>query len=72
MGALACMLVGAGTAVYMSMFNGVSVFNPVLALTVGGVSTALFIVVSLLTKPSAQALDFKAELAEELAKHGAW
>jgi SSS family solute:Na+ symporter len=72
MGALACMLVGAGTAVYMSMFNGVSVFNPVLALTVGGVSIALFIVVSLLTKPSAQALDFKAELAEELAKHGAW
>ncbi|SDW73305.1 sodium:solute symporter family protein [Roseicitreum antarcticum] len=71
-GALACMAGGALLAIYMAMVAGVSVFNPVLAFSVAGVSVALFVGVSLLTKPAKGALDFKAELAPDLARHGAW
>ncbi len=71
-GALASILGGAALAVWMAMIQGVSVFNPVLALSVGGACLVLFVLVSLLTKPKAKALDFAAELRADLDKHGAW
>ena len=71
-GALASIGGGAALAVWMSMIKGVSVFNPVLALSVGGVSVALYVVVSLVTRPRASALDFKGELADDLARVNAW
>ncbi len=71
-GALASMGGGGAVAVWMAMVQGVSVFNPMLALTVAGVTVALFVGVSLVTRPRPQALDFKGELAPELARHGAW
>ncbi|MCA2012836.1 sodium:solute symporter family protein [Cereibacter sphaeroides] len=71
-GALTSILGGAALAVWMAMIQGVSVFNPVLALSVLGLTVALFVVVSLVTKPKATALDFGAELRGELDKHGAW
>ncbi|MCW1404254.1 hypothetical protein OKA06_18815 [Novosphingobium sp. MW5] len=72
-GALASILGGAALAVWMAMIQGVSVFNPVLALGVGGACLVLFVpLVSLLTKPKAKALDFATELRADLDKHGAW
>lgn len=71
-GALVSMAVGAIVAILMVVIGGTSVFNPVLSLTVAGVSTALFVGVSLLSKPSPQALDFKTGLREDLDRHGAW
>ncbi|MCB1395552.1 MAG: sodium:solute symporter family protein [Rhodobacter sp.] len=72
LGALASIGGGAVLAVWMAMVQGVSVFNPVLALSVGGASVALFIVVSLLTRPSARALDFSAALRDDLDQMNAW
>ncbi|PJJ82887.1 SSS family solute:Na+ symporter [Brevirhabdus pacifica] len=71
-GVLASLVGGAGTAIYMAMFAGISVFNPILAATVIGVTVGLFVIVSLLTRPSATALDFKGELSQELKDHGIW
>ncbi|TCP22240.1 sodium:solute symporter family protein [Rhodovulum adriaticum] len=71
-GALAGILGGAAVAVWMAILQGVSVFNPLLPFTVGGVSTALFVGVSLITRPRAGALDFAAEIAEDLSRHRAW
>lgn len=71
-GALAGMLGGAVVAVWMAMIQGVSVFNPVLPVTVGAVSVGLFVGVSLITRARAEALDFKGALAEDLARHRAW
>lgn len=71
-GALASLVGGAIVAVVMAFVLGISVFNPLLAGTVAGVSLGLFVVVSLVTKPHPEALDFAGELAPELAKHKAW
>lgn len=71
-GALASILGGAVLAVWMSMIRGVSVYNPVLALSVGGLSLALFVVVSLVTRPKASALDFQGGLKDDLTRVGAW
>ena len=71
-GALASMALGGAVAVYMAMGLGVSVFDPVLAFTVAGVSTGMFILVSLLTRPAPEALDFEGELRSELDRRGAW
>lgn len=71
-GALASLIGGAAVAIYMAIFAGVSVFNPILAGTVGGVSVGLFVIVSLITKPHPKSLNFKSELAPELSKHKAW
>jgi SSS family solute:Na+ symporter len=71
-GALACMAGGAVVAVWMAMVRGVSVFDPRLAFTVAGVSTGLFVGVSLVTRPRDGALDFPGELRPELDRHGAW
>ena len=69
-GALASIGGGALLAVWMAMIQGVSVFNPVLALSVGGVSVALYVLVSLVTRPRPGALDF--DLRAELDSVGAW
>ena len=71
-GALASLLGGSVTAIWMALIQGVSVFDPVLAVTVATVTVALFVVVSLVTKPRAEALDFKAELKAPLKNSGAW
>lgn len=71
-GSLASLLGGAAVAVWLVLIQGVSVFNPILAGSVALVSTGLFIGVSLVTSPRSEALDFKRELAPELAKHRAW
>lgn len=71
-GALASILGGAALAVWMAMVQGVSVFNPVLALSVGGASVALFVAVSLLTRPLPGALDFGRELRGDLDAVNAW
>lgn len=71
-GALASILGGAALAVWMAMVQGVSVFNPVLALSVGGLSVGLFLIVSLLTRPHPEALDFAAELRPDLDRVNAW
>jgi len=71
-GALASMGGGAVLAVWMAMVQGVSVFNPVLALSVGGASVVLFVVISLLTRPSTRALDFSAALRDDLDAMNAW
>ncbi len=69
-GALASIGGGAALAVWMAMIRGVSVFNPVRALSVGGASLGLFVLVSVLTRPRAQALDF--DLRADLDRVGAW
>jgi SSS family solute:Na+ symporter len=56
----------------MAFIQGVSVFDPLLAGSVAGVSVVLYVAVSLFTKPHPTALDFAKELAPELAKHRAW
>ncbi|PTW99533.1 sodium:solute symporter family protein [Pararhodobacter aggregans] len=71
-GALASILGGAALAVWMAMVQGVSVFNPVLALSVGGLSLGLFVLVSLVTRPRPEALDFAAELRPDLDRVNAW
>jgi len=71
-GALASLVGGALVAVWMAFIQGVSVFDPLLAGSVAGVSVVLYVSVSLLTKPHPKALDFAKDLAPELAKHRAW
>jgi SSS family solute:Na+ symporter len=71
-GVLASLVGGAGTAIYMAMIAGVSVFDPKLAMSVIGVTVALFVGVSLLTRPRAAALDFAGELRGELDENGVW
>jgi SSS family solute:Na+ symporter len=71
-GALASMAGGAGVAVWQAFGQGISVFNPVLALSVAGASTALFIGVSLVTRPAAGALDFAGALRADLDRHNVW
>jgi len=71
-GALASLIGGGAVAIWMAFIQGVSVFNPLLAGSVAGVSVVLYVAVSLLTKPHPTALDFAKELAPELAKHRAW
>lgn len=71
-GVLASLLGGAGVAVWLAMGAGVSVFDPTLALSVSAVSIVLLVGVSLVTRPRAGALDFRGELAGELARHGVW
>ena len=71
-GALASILGGAALAVWMAMIQGVSVFNPVLALSTGGLCLALFVLVSLVTKPREGALDFGTALRGDLDAHGVW
>ena len=72
MGALASMLGAGALALFLSLWQGVSVFNPVLALSVGGCATALFVGISLITRPAPEALDFKTDLRADLDRHGAW
>lgn len=71
-GVLASLAVGAVTAIWMAMISGVSVFDPKLALTVIGLTTAVFVAVSLVTRPRAEALDFKGELRPELDEMRIW
>lgn len=71
-GALAGMLGGAVLAVWLAIIQGVSVFDPTLPFAVAGLSTALFICVSLLTSPRPEALDFQTEIAEALARRRAF
>jgi SSS family solute:Na+ symporter len=71
-GALASLLGGSVTAIWMAIFQGVSVFDPLLAITVATITVALFVIVSLITKPSDAAIDFKSELKEPLKNSGAW
>lgn len=71
-GALASLVGGTATAIWMAFVAGISVFDPTLAATVIGVTVALFVGVSLVTRPKAEALDFKAALADDLARHGVW
>ena len=71
-GALGCLILGAAVAVWMAMVQGTSVFNPILALTVAGVSTAAFVGISLLTRPSPGALDFRDEQSADLRAAGVW
>jgi SSS family solute:Na+ symporter len=71
-GALASILGGAALAVWMAMVQGVSVFNPVLALSVGALSVALYVVVSLLTRPRPGAVDFQSGLRADLDAMNAW
>jgi len=71
-GALAGMLGGAAVAVWLAMWLGISVFNPLLPFSVAAVSVGLFVAVSLLTRPRAEALDFQTALADDLARHRVW
>jgi len=71
-GALAAITGGAAVAVWLAIFQGISVFNPILPFAVGGTSVGLFVLVSLATSPRAKALDFQTEIADELARHRAW
>lgn len=71
-GALASLLGGAITAVWLALFQGVSVFDPLLVGSVAGVSVLGFVAVSLITKAHPDALDFRGELAPLLATHRAW
>ncbi|MDP3861265.1 MAG: sodium:solute symporter family protein [Phaeovulum sp.] len=71
-GALACLAGGAMVAVWLSLVQGVSVFNPWLAVSVTAISSGLFVAVSLFTRPRPMALDFAGELRDDLARHNAW
>ena len=71
-GALASILGGAAVAVWLALGQGVSVFDPVLAFSVAGASAALFLGVSLLTRPRPGAIDFAGEIADDLARLRAW
>ena len=71
-GVLASLIGGAGTAIYMALIAGISVFDPRLAASVMTVTLGLFVAVSLLTKPRATALDFKTDLKSDLRAFGVW
>ncbi len=71
-GVLASLLGGAATAVWLALFAGVSVFDPRLALWIIGVTVALLVGVSLVTRARASALDFQSELAPDLARRRIW
>jgi SSS family solute:Na+ symporter len=71
-GVLASLAGGAALAIWMAMIRGVSVFDPILSLSVIGASLALFVGVSLLTKPRPDALDFRTELRRDLDAQGVW
>ncbi len=71
-GALASLAGGALVAIWLAFVAGVSVFDPLLPGVVMAVSLALFVGVSLVSRPRPEALDFKGELAAELARHGVW
>lgn len=70
-GALAGMLGGSVVAIWLAIFAGVSVFNPVLPFSVAAVSLGLFVVGSLMSQPREGALDFQSEIADALVKHRA-
>jgi len=71
-GALSSLTGGSLTAVYLALIQGVSVFNPLLVGAVATISTLLFLLVSVLTKPHPGALNFAGDLREDLARHRAW
>lgn len=71
-GVLASLIGGAGTAIYMAILAGVSVFDPKLALSVIGVTVALFVGVSLITPARRTALDFPGDLRADLDANGVW
>lgn len=71
-GVRACLLGGAAVALVMVPGLGFSVFDPRLALAVGGVSVALFVGVSRVTRPRPGALDFAGELRPELDRLRVW
>lgn len=72
LGAIASILSGGALALWLVLGQGMSVFNPVLALSVLGVSILAFIGVSLASRPRAEALDFRAALAADLAAMRIW
>ncbi|PYE80888.1 sodium:solute symporter family protein [Pseudoroseicyclus aestuarii] len=71
-GAIASLLGGAALALWLALGQGVSVFDPALALSVLGLSTVLFVIVSLVTRPRREALDFEAHLRPDLYRHRIW
>lgn len=71
-GALASLFGGAATAIWLALINGVSVFDPILSVTVATVTVSLFVIGSLLTKPKPDALDFREYLRQPLKNRGAW
>ena len=71
-GVLASVGGGSVTAIWLAMVAGVSVFDPTLALSVAGVTVALFVGVSLLTTPQSAAIDFRRELRADLDRLGVW
>ena len=71
-GSFASMLGGSLTAIWLAIFQGVSVFDPVLVATVATVTVALLVIVSASTKPSKTAIDFKVELKQTIKDSGAW
>lgn len=71
-GALASLIGGLALAIWMAFVAGISVFDPLLPAAVLGAALALFVAVSLGTKPRAEALDFEGDLAAGLARHGVW
>lgn len=71
-GALSCLIGGALLAIVLVLGIGVSVFDPMLAFSVIGVSWGLFIAVSLVTRPREASLDFSGELRAELDAHRVW
>lgn len=71
-GALASLAGGLTLALWLAFAAGVSVFDPLLPSTVLGGALLLFVGVSLATTPRPAALDFKGDLASDLARHGVW
>lgn len=71
-GALVSILSGAVLAVWMAMIQGISVFDPVLSLSVLGLSAVSFVLVSLLSRPNHGALDFGSALGADLKRVRAW
>lgn len=71
MGVIASLLLGT-LALALVKWGGVSV--PVLPLSAVGLitSSVAYVVVSLITQPEADALDFKADLKDELTRRSAW
>lgn len=71
-GAIACILGGAAIAVWLAIYQGISVFNPLLPFAVASASTLLFVLVSLSSRPRDASLDFQAEIDPELRHHRAF
>ena len=71
-GVRACLVGGAALAVWLSMAQGMSVFNPWLAGSVGAASVALFVGVSVVTRARPGALDFGSELSADLRRMRVW